>query len=309
MADPALVIFQKQLGDTVLLEPALAKLAAATGEKVHLWCKPSLAPVVELMENARVRERRQSFDSIWVYEKGSKATFRAFLTSARKKHLRMRSAASVRWHHRVVFDDIQFKPKVNCYFAQWYWDVTEVGGGSFRQPRLRRPPIDWRPKLALPERFLLLNATASEERKCWRADAWRNVLGALRKEIRLPIIFTGSGPEWAKQHVETLRASVYGLDAFARTNLKEFMFLISRAELVLTVDGACSHLAQAFARPCATIFSATNDIKTSSWYYPNERSFTLVEKPGMNLASTSDEVVREALKLFHSHARSAGQPA
>jgi ADP-heptose:LPS heptosyltransferase len=209
----------------------------------------------------------------------------------------------------MVFDDIQFKPKVNCYFAQWYWDVTDVGGGSFRPPRLRQPSADWRPNLALPERFLLLNATASEERKCWRADAWHSVLSVLGKETGLPVIFTGSGPEWAKQHVETLRGPVNGVSAFARTNLKEFMFLISRAELVLTVDGACSHLAQAFARPCATIFSATNDIKTSSWYYPNERAFTLVEKPEINLASTSDEVVREALKLFRSHARSVGQPA
>lgn len=308
MADPALVIFQKQLGDTVLLEPALSKLAAATGQKVHLWCKPSLSPLVELMEDVRAYERRQRFESVWVYEKGSKATFRAFLTSAHAKHLRVRSSTSASLHHRLVFDDIQVKPKVKCYFAQWYWDVTNVGSATFRPPRLRQPRDDWRPNLELPDRFILLNATASEERKSWRSESWRSVINVLEREISLPIVFAGSGPEWAKTHVGEIQASTHGIDAFGRTNLKEFMYLASRAALVLAVDGACSHLSQAFGRPCVTIFSATNDIKTSSWQYPSERAFSLVEKPDGDLASTADEVAREAVRLFHTYERPA-QPA
>ena len=45
-----LVIFRKQLGDVLLLEPALAKLAASTGGSVMLATRPGFEPLLELME-------------------------------------------------------------------------------------------------------------------------------------------------------------------------------------------------------------------------------------------------------------------
>ena len=41
-----LVILHKQLGDTVLLEPVLRKIAHLTGERVHLLCPPQWRPLI-----------------------------------------------------------------------------------------------------------------------------------------------------------------------------------------------------------------------------------------------------------------------
>jgi hypothetical protein len=43
-----LVIFNKQLGDTVLLEPVLRRHAQAAGGLVELICPAALAPLIEL---------------------------------------------------------------------------------------------------------------------------------------------------------------------------------------------------------------------------------------------------------------------
>ena len=53
MSNTPLVIFRKQLGDVLLLEPALAKLAAGTGGRVAFLTRPSFSPLLSLMEQVQ----------------------------------------------------------------------------------------------------------------------------------------------------------------------------------------------------------------------------------------------------------------
>jgi len=47
--NPPLVIYHKQLGDVLMFEPALAKLAAFTGGTVRFSTRASFAPMISLM--------------------------------------------------------------------------------------------------------------------------------------------------------------------------------------------------------------------------------------------------------------------
>ena len=79
-----LVIFHKQLGDTLLLEPALAKLAAFHGEPVRLSTRASFLAMVDLMDGvvaeASVGMGRAS--RVISFSANGRAGFKTFLTSA-----------------------------------------------------------------------------------------------------------------------------------------------------------------------------------------------------------------------------------
>ena len=51
MSGYPLVVLHKQLGDVLLLEPALYKLANAVQSKVMLATRPEFSPMVELMQD------------------------------------------------------------------------------------------------------------------------------------------------------------------------------------------------------------------------------------------------------------------
>lgn len=57
------------------------------------------------------------------------------------------------------------------------------------------------------------------------------------------------------------------------TSLREFLWLCASARLVVTVDGAASHLASAFGVPALTLFGPTPVVH---WHRPSPRSVALV---------------------------------
>lgn len=279
-----LVIFYKQLGDTVLLEPTLDKLAAQTGERVLLYTKPEVRAVVDLMPHVQAVEdtSRVKCRNIWVYERGSKPAFRAWRTVAGHKHLRLRQPLNLRSYHPWIFDDIAFTPSVDTYAARFYWNTTpEAGMQVFRSPRLLNPPDEWRSGIELPEEYILINPVAGTSRKCWPAEKWSAALSAIAERTGMPLVVTGQKSDWSSRHIQEIGTLVRFpmIDLTGKTNLRQYMFVISRAGLVLTVDGACSHLAQAFGRRTITLFTATNTANPCSWSYPREGSAVLCERP------------------------------
>lgn len=259
----ALVVFHKQLGDTVLLEPVLRKLAAASGGQVSLVCSRNLEPLISLMPHTRLAAGRQRWlpDCLWAYDWGSRTIRASLPTLCRDKHLVIPNPLWVRFMHRRVFRQIHPEPYEDRYISRYFWDVTSVAGGEgvFTPVRLESPPAGWAAPDWRNEPYLLLNPVSAWKRKNYDAPKWARVLAHVRS-LGLPrVVMSGGTDDWQREHCAEIAAAAAALgvaveDISGRTTLPQFMHLVSRARMVLCVDGAAAHLARGFSVPCVTIF-------------------------------------------------------
>jgi hypothetical protein len=84
-----LVIFHKQLGDLVLIEPALRLLAETGDNAVDLITRSGFLPLNSLMPyvNFRSKPSVKRYDTLWCFDDRPKSAFFSFLSRARKKRL------------------------------------------------------------------------------------------------------------------------------------------------------------------------------------------------------------------------------
>lgn len=301
-----LVIFHKQLGDTLLLEPALAKLAAFHGEPVRLSTRASFLAMVDLMDGvvaeASVGMGRAS--RVISFSANGRAGFKTFLTSAPEKRLVVENEGRLRWWHRFVYrSGREVRPIGDQYRARHYFDAMPCAETvPFRPPRLRLPDPEWRHP-QLPERYLLLHPTAAWRSKAWPAEHWVEVLDALHDSGYGPFVVTGGVEPWERQFAagicESSRARTLNLAGL--TSLKSYLYTVAHAQGVLCVDGSSSHLSAAFGRPCLTLFGSSSAIH---WHWKTERAVALVppEDVRKNKGSVRcipvSEVLQAALSLL-----------
>src|SRR5208282_1147968 len=83
------VIFHKELGDLVILEPALRCLAHGNGDTVDLITRSGFHPIGSLIPfvNFRSKPNAKIFDALWCFDDRRKSAFYSLLSRAREKHL------------------------------------------------------------------------------------------------------------------------------------------------------------------------------------------------------------------------------
>ncbi len=274
-AQKILVICHKQLGDMVLLEPALARLAAAAGRPVELLTRSGHAPLISLMAGVHVTSRAwlRRFDAIYCYDHLDKSALHAISAFAPTKDLLLRSPTEVTKLHRIAFDEIRAPGIGDKFLADYNWTYTLADTPApYRLPRLDLPPDSWAPPGAPTGDYLLLNSTAGWKSKRWKSSAWAAVLRALLAHGVPRILVTSGGQDWQMEHAHHITEAVAdprvtGLGG--QTKLEEFLHLVSRARMILGVDGAASHLANAFGGKSLTLFFRTNP---RNWHHTTPTS-------------------------------------
>jgi ADP-heptose:LPS heptosyltransferase len=290
MSSLPLVILHKQLGDVLLLEPALAKLAAATGSDVMLAARPGFAPMLELMQHVRSLPeglfRRASM--VVSFEHRLRACIQALTTFAPEKHLIVMRENKLNPLHRLIFSQRSAIYEGPTYRALYYYQTMPVPEAiPFRPPRLLPPPADWMPS-GLPERYVVLHTTSAWPSKSWGSAAWAEVLDKLHAAGVGPFVITGGTEEWERAYVRELRSRTRAsvIDLCGKTSLRGYLAVIAAAEMVLCIDGSASHIAAAFGKPVLTVFGGPSH--TPQWHYPTEtsvridaRSFSAERKPAL----------------------------
>jgi hypothetical protein len=148
-----LVIFHKQLGDLVLLEPALRCLAHANGHTVDLITRSGFRPLDSLMPHVSFRSKPNAkiYDTLWCFDDRRKSTFYSLLSRARQKHLlAINPGASIQWYHSKIFQTIQAPDLSRSHISEYYWKHTLGDDRNFRPPELRPPPKEWAFRFHLP---------------------------------------------------------------------------------------------------------------------------------------------------------------
>lgn len=269
------VVFHKQLGDTLLLEPALTRLREHHGAPVSLITRGGFRPLVQLMEGVVFQEHAPvSWRShLYCFDPLSKSAFRALLAPAGSKRCILPDDWEMKWYHPLLFGKVIVPGLNDHYVARYFWENVPVPALSpFRPPRLHRPPETWRPSVMDGKPFVLLNPSSGWRKKSWVPERWVEVLRFLHNRGYRCLMTSGS-VDWQVQHCQAIKEKAGTLvDYVTKTTMEEFLWLCSRAELVLTVDGAASHLAAAFGVRNLTLFGPTN---IHNWHHSTEVSQAL----------------------------------
>ena len=261
--NPPAVIFHKQLGDVLLLEPALAKLSAACGQKVVLSTRLKFEPMVRLMRNVEMAGLlpTQGVSKIISFSPRPRAALKTLFTHCDSKTAFFRNPSGIEWWHQFIYQGgCQVMPDEEEYKARYFYRVMPCNTTfSYRPPTLIPPPEEWQPK-ALPESYTLLHATSAWKRKTWPARKWAAVLNTLHDAGMGPFVCTSGPVSWEIEFVKSIQeASRAHIINFAgKTSLKNYLSVLANANLVLCIDSSATHLAAAFQRPSVTLFGPTN---------------------------------------------------
>lgn len=272
---PPLVIYHKQLGDILMLEPALTKLALTTQTKVMLATRPSFDPLLTLMEHVFAIPsgvfRRAS--QVISFDPRLRACMQAFTTVAPTKRLIVSQEKGLKPWHRFFFPrECQVRNDSAQYRAEYFFDsIPGDNGMSFRPPRLAMPPKDWLMK-KLPSEYVLIHPTSAWKRKCWLPEHWALTMNELEKRGIGPFVVTGGGEAWEIEHVRAI-ASIGGklVNLAGKTTLTQYLAVVANAKAVLCIDGSSSHLAAAFGKPVITLFGPSSPLH---WHFstPNSKA-------------------------------------
>lgn len=300
------VIFYKQLGDVLLLEPALAKLAAAYQRKVILHTRNDFAPLVELMENVKIAgfPAMEKVSKLISFNPTQRAALTALLMNAESKVAVFKSPSIIRWwHHLAYTDGCLWHADSLIYRPRYFFDATPCEAVQpYRPPQLLPPPEDWFPS-NIPSRYVLLHGTSAWKRKSWPAEKWAKVLDQLHDAGIGPFVCTSGSAYWELNFIQELERSTQAsiLNLAGQTDLKAYLALVAKAKMVLCIDGSVTHIAAAFRRPCVTLFGPTNPVH---WHSPSEHTELVSARQFTNEAPYSmsdipiDAVVKSALNLW-----------
>lgn len=300
-----LAIFHKQIGDLVLLEPALARLAQASGCPVDLITRSGFEPLVSLIPAANFRSKPslRLYDRLWCFDDRRKSAFFSSISRAREKRLLINPGAAVKWYHQRVFQKIFAPDHRDLNVAEYYWRYTETDGAPhFRPPTLSTPPGEWKPPLS-SKNYLCVNPTSGWKSKNWTPEKWARTIDCLNESGIGPTVMTSGEQDWQKEHCHSicrlLKHPIENVAGF--TTLKNYLSILLNAKLVLTVDGSASHIAAAFRRKCVTLFGHTDPAR---WHWPTEYSCAILTSkftgaPDARLALLPEEpVIETVVKLW-----------
>jgi len=279
MSAGAAIVSDKQLGDVLLLQPSAQHLAELTGEPTALFVREAFQPLVELMPGCRWGlDAGKRYQQIWTTSWSSRSVWQAFKLRTRKRILVINKPRHRRWWYPVLFHGVRCEQTLDEYWARYFWRVVSgLPDFVFVPPKLNAPLESWKHPQSPDAGFLLVNPTAAWSRKFWGVRQWAETIRQLSGLHKLPIVIAGGASEREKAHCQAIAeaSAVPVLNLAGQTSMQQYLHLLSSAQLVLCIDGAASHLAQAFGVATVTVFGPTHEGK---WHWPTPRHRVLAAR-------------------------------
>lgn len=263
-----LIVSRKQLGDLLLLLPAMEYLHREEGCELYLRTRGSFASLYPLMPcgpRSADKFANKIFDRLYCFEAGRSTSLACAWMRSRRKTLCLTRPDLPAWQ-RWIFDTTYVYDARNDYRGAVFHTLAGGDPMRFTPPTLLTPPAAWLPT-GLPARYYVLHPTAAWQRKTWNTAGWRKVIVDLHRHHGLTCVLTSGTADW---EVAMATAIATDLDApimnlAGRTGLEQYLAVLSHAVGTLCIDGSASHLSAAFGRPTLTLFGPTNPLH---WHWP-----------------------------------------
>ena len=305
----SLVIAPQWIGDAVMSEPLLARLAKR-GEHLTVAALPWVAPVYRAMPqvaevielpfahgrldwSARRRvagELRGRFDVAYVLPNSIKSALIPWLAGIPRR-VGYRGEGRVLLLNKRLPNPIGRPPMVAFYGALSGDPARE---GERPLMKLDLPVLDAATRAAGVEPGAYWAFAPGAEygpAKCWPADHYAALARALHQKHGQPILLLGSGKETALC-VQIAAASEGVCRVLAgKTSLIDAMALIAAARGVVSNDSGLMHVAAAFGVPQAAVFGSTSPEHTPP-LNPRAQVIWLKEELQLDCAPCFDRVCR-----------------
>ena len=272
----SLVIAPQWIGDAVMAEPFLARLAAR-GETLTVAALPWVAPalrampqVAEVIElpfahgrldwSARRRlaaQWRGRFDVAHVLPNSIKAALLPWLA---RIPLRIGYQGEGRW---LLLNRRLPNPVGRPAMVGFYSALAGPGGDAAARPRLHFDAATLRAASSAaqvePGAFWVFAPGAEYgPAKCWPAAHYAQLARALQVRDGLPVLLLGSGKEAALCEQIAQAAPGACRVMAGKTTLQDAMALIGASRGMVSNDSGLMHVAAAFGIPQAAVFGSTS---------------------------------------------------
>jgi heptosyltransferase II len=305
----SLVIAPQWIGDAVMSEPLLARLAGR-GERLTVAALPWVAPVYKAMPqvgevielpfaHGRLdwaarrrlgRELRGRFDAAYVLPNSIKSALVPWLA---RIPLRVGYHGEGRWgllNRRLA--DVAGRPPMVAFYSA-------LAGGAApcdEQPRLRFDTTRLAAATAHvgvePGAYWVFAPGAEYgPAKCWPPGHFATLARALHRDSALPVLLLGSAKEAALCKGIAQQAGGACEVLAGQTALIDAMALIAAARGVVSNDSGLMHVAAAFGVPQAALFGSTSPEHTPP-LNPRARVLWLKEELQLACAPCFDRVCR-----------------
>ncbi len=305
----SLVIAPQWIGDAVMSEPLLARLAAR-GERLSVGALPWVAPVYRAMPQVgevielpfahgrldwaarrrMARELRGRFDAAYVLPNSIKSALMPWLASI---PLRVGYQGEGRWgllSRRLA--NAAGRPPMVAYYSALAGDA----GPSGERPRLRFGAARLAAATAQvgvgPGAYWVFAPGAEYgPAKCWPPVHYAALARSLHAEGGLPVLLLGSAKEAALCKGIAQQAGGACEVLAGQVPLIDAMALIAAARGMVSNDSGLMHVAAAFGVPQAALFGSTSPEHTPP-LNPNARVLWLKAELQLDCAPCFDRVCR-----------------
>ncbi|MEJ6021223.1 lipopolysaccharide heptosyltransferase II [Ramlibacter sp. PS4R-6] len=269
----SLVIAPQWIGDAVMTEPLMRRLAAR-GERLTVGAVPWVAPVYRAMPQVgeviefpfqhgglQLRERRRiakeaegKFDAAYVLPNSLKSALLPFLASIPKRVGYLGEARVGLLTHRLK------NPKGKPPMVAFYSALAGEAGVEGDRPQLQLPKEEISAALErahLPSGGFYVFAPGAEfgPAKRWPAIHYAE----LAKTLPLPVVLLGSGKE--RELCEEIAQEAGGgrcINLAGKTSLPDAFALIASAKAMISNDSGLMHVAAAFGVPQVALFGSSS---------------------------------------------------
>lgn len=262
-----LVIYRKQLGDVLLLQPALATLASRG--TVALATNPAFSDLVTLMPGPVYMAPQWLPKARQIYCLETRASAMAYAAQglgARRTLILTRDKAP--WWRSLIFGEMHVAPGNNTYRARLFHGALGGQPEDFSPPSLTPPPLNWQIE-TVPAIYGVIHPTSAWQRKTWAPERWIEALRGIDTSLRW-VVSSGTTP-WEVKLAGAVAAGLgeQAINLAGKTSLRQYIALLSGACVTLCVDGSSSHISAAFGKPTLTLFGPTNP---THWHFETPKT-------------------------------------
>jgi heptosyltransferase II len=271
----SLIIAPQWIGDAVMTEPLLRRLAAR-GEKLTVGALPWVAPVYRAMPQVAeviefpfahgglqfkarrliARQIEGQFDAAYVLPNSLKSALLPFLASIPIRIGYLGEARIGLLTHRLK------NPKNKPPMVAFYSALSGEAGVEADRPRLEVPEAQINAtvrELGLPKGGYVVFAPGSEygPAKRWPSAHY----AALANQLNMPVVLLGSGKE-AELCSEIALAAANCINLAGKTTLAQAIRVQAASKFIVSNDSGLMHIAAALGVPQVAIFGSSSPLHT-----------------------------------------------
>jgi lipopolysaccharide heptosyltransferase III len=278
-----LLIQLKRIGDLILTTPALAAIrekfpSAKITLVISADCK-ALAPAISGANTLLVMPRGLNgfstlvtiagnrFDYCIDFTRTDRSALLVLLSHAKKRivsfRIKVRSRFRTRLYNQLVPHRMRDMQTIDYHLA--LLEPLGISGAS-RAVRLELPKSANRGAEELLKHynirkpFIVFHPGSARPEKFWEAERWCAVINDVADKHDVDLVLTGGSAPLEQAHIREIKSRLRRaiVDLSGKTDLLTLAALISKAQMLVTVDSAPMHLAAATKTPQVILFGPTN---------------------------------------------------